>query len=290
MNAHQTEVYQLIQQFSLDNPDDSFPFSQKLARENGWTVEYTQRAINEYKKFIFLAVVAGHAATPSDQVDRVWHLHLTYTHSYWDEFCANVLQKQLHHHPTRGGSSEQEKYRKCYKETLISYEKFFSQHPPADIWSAPDARFDNDVQFKRLNTERYWIVPKPSFSFPELPSIYLPRLHLRKFMAIALLSFILVLAISSFMLVTVEVSTLTTQSQNSELALSQTVENSAVPSNSPTSTPQNKDRPTEKKSSWGFFWWIPLLIIFPLFGSRGNNSDNNRNDDNNDGGFGCTCM
>ena len=33
-------------------------------------------AIEEYRKFVFLALVAGHQITPSDQVDQVWHLHL----------------------------------------------------------------------------------------------------------------------------------------------------------------------------------------------------------------------
>ncbi|MCX5952813.1 MAG: hypothetical protein NTZ40_04815 [Cyanobacteria bacterium] len=33
-------------------------------------------AIEEYRKFVFLALVAGHQITPSDQVDQVGHLHL----------------------------------------------------------------------------------------------------------------------------------------------------------------------------------------------------------------------
>jgi hypothetical protein len=35
--------------------------------------------------------ISTHIVTPSEQVDQVWHLHLTYTRSYWDEFCPNVL-------------------------------------------------------------------------------------------------------------------------------------------------------------------------------------------------------
>jgi hypothetical protein len=81
MNAQQIDLYERIQAFSLDQPDDGLSFSRRLARDNGWSLEYAQRVIEEYKKFAFLAVVAGHPVTPSDQVDQVWHLHLTYTRS-----------------------------------------------------------------------------------------------------------------------------------------------------------------------------------------------------------------
>lgn len=102
INSQQSEIYQRIQAFSLDAVDAHLPFSKRLARDNGWTIEYSQRVIDEYKKFIFLAIVAGHPVTPSDQVDQVWHLHLLYTRSYWEDFCLNVLPTQLHHSPTQG--------------------------------------------------------------------------------------------------------------------------------------------------------------------------------------------
>ena len=111
MDAEQTELYRRIQEFSVDKSGSDFPFSQRLARENGWADDYAQRVIDEYKKFAFLAVAADHPVTPSDQVDQVWHLHLVYTHSYWDEFCQKVLQQPLHHVPTCGG--EREHARRC---------------------------------------------------------------------------------------------------------------------------------------------------------------------------------
>ncbi len=127
MNIEQAKLYTRIQEFSLDENDAIYPFSKKLAKENGWSAEYTKRAIEEYKKFAFLAVVAGHTVVPSEQVDQVWHLHLTYTHSYWDEFCAKVLQTPLHHNPTRGGSVELRKFQDLYIKTLVSYECFLGK-------------------------------------------------------------------------------------------------------------------------------------------------------------------
>ncbi|MGF2075510.1 glycine-rich domain-containing protein, partial [Enterococcus casseliflavus] len=90
---------------------------QRLARENGWKLEFTRRVVAEYKRFIFLAIVAGHAVTPSQQVDQAWHLHLLYTRSYWDDFCGQVLGLRIHHGPTQGGSAEQAKYRDWYDRT-----------------------------------------------------------------------------------------------------------------------------------------------------------------------------
>ncbi|MEG4278389.1 TIGR04222 domain-containing membrane protein [Microcoleus sp. MON1_C1] len=161
MNTNQWELYQSIEQFSLDEADTALPFSKRLARDNGWSANYTQRVIVEYKKFAFLAVVAGHPVTPSDQVDQVWHLHLVYTRSYWDEFCPNVLGKALHHGPTRGGGSEHDKFNDWYNKTLASYEHFFGQKPPEDIWPPARIRFGRDLHFRRVNTQQKWIWPKP---------------------------------------------------------------------------------------------------------------------------------
>jgi hypothetical protein len=165
MNPLQRELYDRIQQFSLDQPEAALTFSKKLAKHNRWSVDYTQRVIEEYKRFIFLAVVAGHIVSPSEQVDQAWHLHLTYTRSYWQDFCPNVLQTPLHHDPTRGGSSEHLKYNNLYDRTLDSYQQFFGQVPPVDIWSTPKDRFGRDTNFVRVNTQQNWFIPKPSWDF-----------------------------------------------------------------------------------------------------------------------------
>jgi uncharacterized protein (TIGR04222 family) len=164
MNQEYLQLYQRIQDFDLDDRNAKFPFSQKLAKENRWSAEYTQRAIEEYKKFAFLAVVAGHPVTPSEQVDRVWHLHLLYTRSYWEDFCPNVLQIHLHHNPTLGGSSEQSKYYNQYDRTLASYESFFGESPPTDIWSPAKIRFGRDTRVALVNTEQNWIISKPNWN------------------------------------------------------------------------------------------------------------------------------
>ncbi|MFB8792363.1 MAG: hypothetical protein U7123_26825 [Potamolinea sp.] len=166
INSQQSEIYQRIQAFSLDAADAHLPLSKRLARDNGWTIEYSQRVIDEYKKFVFLAIVAGHPVTPSDQVDQVWHLHLLYTRSYWEDFCLNVLPPtQLHHSPTQGGTKERSKFDDWYNKTLASYEVIFQESPPLDIWPPSHIRFGRDIHFVRVNTQKNWILPKPQLPF-----------------------------------------------------------------------------------------------------------------------------
>lgn len=171
MNFQQTELYKRIQAFALDRPDSQLSFSQRLAKDNGWSSGYTQRVIEEYKKFVFLAVAAGHPVTPSDQIDQVWHLHLTYTRLYWQEFCPKILQTTLHHEPTRGGSSEQLKFGSWYSKTLESYEQFFGHIPPIDIWPKPKDRFGRDLHFIRINTQQSWVLSKPNFTVSVKPQL-----------------------------------------------------------------------------------------------------------------------
>jgi len=170
------EAYQRIQDFSLDQ-EVPLSFSHRLARDNNWMQDYTQKVIAEYKRFVFLAIAAGHPVTPSDQVDQVWHLHLSYTSSYWQEFCPHVLQTDLHHQPTKGGRSEGVKFHDWYDRTLESYRQFFEEEPPIDIWSTPKDRFGQDLQFVRVNITQNWIIPRFHFkNFPKFKDFLKPAI------------------------------------------------------------------------------------------------------------------
>ena len=152
-------LFQKILDFQLDSPEARFPFSYKLAWEYQWTSLYTLRAIDEYKKFVFLAIAANHMVSPSTPVDRVWHLHLLYTHSYWDGFCGQVLGTPLHHTPSLGGRQEGKKYQRVYQQTLFTYRQYFGD-PPTDIWHLPLLRSES-VNFQWVNKRQYWLIPRP---------------------------------------------------------------------------------------------------------------------------------
>jgi hypothetical protein len=157
-------LWERIEAFQVDDPSEvAFPFVVRLARENGWSREFADRVFNEYKRFAFLTIVAGHPCTPSDQVDQAWHLHLTYTRSYWEELCSTVLPRPLHHDPTKGGEAESNKFDEWYARTKRSYERIFGHEPPVDIWPPAAIRFGEDLHYTRVNTKRCWVIPKEAF-------------------------------------------------------------------------------------------------------------------------------
>ena len=162
MNEKLSGLYQRICAYAPDDGESQFTFSQRLARDNGWDAGFAQRVVEEYKKFMFLAVAAGHPVTPSEQIDQAWHLHLIYTHSYWDDFCGEVLGKPVHHGPTKGGADERAKYHDWYDRTTDSYRRLLNESSPPDIWPAADIRFGDDMHCQRVNNRHNWIIPKPT--------------------------------------------------------------------------------------------------------------------------------
>lgn len=162
MRPDHLALWQKIEAFELDDPHAALTFTDRLARENGWPLRFALRAVQEYKRFMLLLCVAEHPLTPSDQVDQVWHLHLLYTHSYWEEFCPQVLGRTVHHGPTRGGAQQREQFTDWYARTKALYQATFGHAPPADLWPDGAERF-GDIDFQRVNLGRYWLLPKLRF-------------------------------------------------------------------------------------------------------------------------------
>jgi uncharacterized protein (TIGR04222 family) len=168
LNSIQSDLYQRLQAFELDDPSHEFGFTRHLMKSQGWTLNYAHRAIAEYKKFAFLTGVVEHQVVPSDQVDQVWHAHVLCTQSYWEEFCPNILGKKLHHQPARGGRAERTEFHDLYAQTIASYRHFFGA-PPPDIWSPPDRRFGAELKMQRVSVSEHWMIPKrlPQWQSPQ---------------------------------------------------------------------------------------------------------------------------
>jgi hypothetical protein len=109
-------------------------FAAKLARDNGWDRPFAEAVAQEYRRFLYLAATAQTPVTPSDAVDRAWHLHLTYSRHYWDVLCGQILGRPLHHDPSLGGAGEDARHRDQYAGTLARYRETFGEEPPAAIW------------------------------------------------------------------------------------------------------------------------------------------------------------
>jgi hypothetical protein len=157
-----SELWQRLHDFQIDCSDAEFPFSARLARENGWSRRRALAAIAEYKKFIYLICVSPSPMTPSEPVDQVWHLHLTYTRSYWAAFCGGALGRQIHHEPTKGGERQALRFREQYAQTCALYEAEFGCAPPAEFWPPVSERFVAAPRLQWTDRRRYWIVPKPA--------------------------------------------------------------------------------------------------------------------------------
>lgn len=127
-------LWSRIQDFSMDAPGVDFPFSKKLAKEESWSLDFARKAIEEYKKFVYLCCILPHGASPSKIVDKVWHMHLIYTQNYWEEFCPHILKRALHHHPSKGGYAEKERHQNWFEDTLAGYRQVFQQEAPEEIW------------------------------------------------------------------------------------------------------------------------------------------------------------
>jgi hypothetical protein len=95
MSPSQSSLWNRLEAFTIGDPEASLGFAQRLARDSNWSLAFARRVIEEYKKFLFLAMEAGHPVTPSDEVDQAWHLHLVYTESYWNELCRDILPRPL---------------------------------------------------------------------------------------------------------------------------------------------------------------------------------------------------
>ena len=161
MSPDRATLLAQIEAFDIDGPTTpSLPFAARLARENGWSGPYAEQVIREYKRYVFLSATSTEPVCPSEDVDAAWHLHLTYTRSYWKRFCSDVLGRQLHHDPTKGGPAEADKHLRMYARTLAAYRETFGHEPPADIWPAAEVRFGDDLKHRMVNTARNWVIPK----------------------------------------------------------------------------------------------------------------------------------
>ncbi len=154
------KMWDKLNEFSLDIPEVDFSFSDRLARENGWTKEYANRVITEYKKFVFLSATSGKSLTPSDEVDQAWHMHMIYSRSYWNEMCKDILGGFMFHHgPTKGGKLEAERFHNQYQYTLDLYAEVFNETPPSDIWPSVEKRF-SPMDYKRIDVTKNIILNK----------------------------------------------------------------------------------------------------------------------------------
>lgn len=171
MTPEQKSLYGQIARFKLDEPDVPWPFSVRLAWQYRWSNTFTHRAIREYKKFIFLIMASEQPLSPATVIDRVWHHHILYTQSYWNDFCGQLLKRQIHHNPGRGIESDATSYYHQCAQAITLYQQYFNAPPPTDIWNEPQRQVES-LDYQWVNRAGHWVIPKPKLSLGFLNSAF----------------------------------------------------------------------------------------------------------------------
>lgn len=126
-------------------------FANKIIKKHGLPRAFVFRAIEEYKKFVYLGVISDFYVTPSKYIDLIWHEHILFSKGY-REFCNDVIRYQFDHQPELVATQDQtELFAAQYNETIELYRKEFGIEPPENIWGVP--KF-NKATVNSANTSR----------------------------------------------------------------------------------------------------------------------------------------
>jgi len=141
-------------------------FANKIMKKHRLPRAFTFRAIEEYKKFVYLGVISDFIVTPSKYIDLIWHEHLLFSKAY-REFCNEVIHYQFDHQPELVTTNDQtELFTIQYLETLDLYRKEFGMEPPENIWGTP--KFDKErIAETRSKKKSYDGSVGPDFSSDE---------------------------------------------------------------------------------------------------------------------------
>jgi hypothetical protein len=164
------ELWEKILSFDFDNPPSEYGFSTRLANENFWTKDFTELAILEYKKFMYLATTSEVMVSPSEIVDTVWHQHLIFTQSYSD-FC-NLIGKQIQHIPSTHNKEEYEKFKLAKERTKKFYSNIFGEQPNT-IWEYNDMYGSLNLEKSKFKIRTFIIFGILSFIALTIPAYFL---------------------------------------------------------------------------------------------------------------------
>ncbi|MBE7170625.1 MAG: hypothetical protein INR73_08540 [Williamsia sp.] len=157
-----------VSTFDLDEPVSEYGFSTRLAWENQWTADFTQKAILEYKKFMYLAGTSGEMVSPSPIVDLVWHQHLLFSESY-TALCT-LIGKSIKHVPSTHNQTDAAKFKQAAEQTEKLYLQEFGEQPPG-IWTdkshfdslhLPRAKWDV-ATFSQLSVLAFIVLVFPAY-------------------------------------------------------------------------------------------------------------------------------
>jgi hypothetical protein len=121
-------------------------FADKISRKHNCSTSYAIKAVNEYKKFLYLAVISDFHVTPSQAIDKVWHEHILFTQAY-GIFCKDIIEYNLNHHPELIPLDHAQ-----YLSTIELYIQEFGKLPPANIWDV--TKYDKEKVMENVQKAR----------------------------------------------------------------------------------------------------------------------------------------
>ena len=115
------------------------PFLQLIAQQTGWPLATINTVMEEYRKFLFLAMRAGHPVAPPSMIEQMWTLHMHNAQNYWEALGRMVTERPV---APGFGPMTATTLAEQYQQTLASYQRIFGAAPPMDIWGQGPAKAD----------------------------------------------------------------------------------------------------------------------------------------------------
>lgn len=104
--------------FKLIHPDEG----------EGLTLDQATHAIEQYRRFLFLHHrYPDHSLVPSQEVDRVWHVHILDTAKYRED-CEALFGRFIDHYPYfgMGDVTDRQALEASFAQTQIFFEQCFA--------------------------------------------------------------------------------------------------------------------------------------------------------------------
>jgi len=122
--------------------DFEFPesFTTHISRELMISTQQAEDSVCEYRKFMMIEGMTKYKLYPSELIDKVWLIHMSYSTNYIN-FCKQLPEKEFVYHIPFTGNSKGFDDVKNYKTTLSVYKLLYREDPPNFVWPPAKQRF-----------------------------------------------------------------------------------------------------------------------------------------------------
>jgi hypothetical protein len=147
-----------------------FDLASAVEAGEGWSWRRSVVAVEEYKRFLYLALVAGREIVPPFDIDTVWRRHVLHRAAY-DRFCRDVFGSSLRP-PDLSERERAEMYVAGYPALSELYRREFGKRPGRRIRLWLDSPEDRRHAPERGGRHTAWAV----IGFACLGAFFVPSL------------------------------------------------------------------------------------------------------------------